>query len=86
MADRPATELGERLAGELDAARRTLEELALRLCLDPVVFERHAEPLQQFDQLGQVIGEVATILRTTASAPHAIGAVRLEAMRDRLAG
>ena len=76
--------MGERLAGELDAARRLLEDLAVQLCLDPIVFERHAAPLQQFDHLAQAIGEVAGVLRSAASAPHAINAIRLEAMRNRL--
>ena len=86
MADRPWVALGDGLADELDAARRLLEDLAVRLCLDPVVFERHAEPLQQFDQLAQVIGEVAGLLRSTASVPDAIGTIRLDAMRVRLTG
>lgn len=85
MAERPWGALSDRLADELDAARRLLEDLAVQLCLDPIVFERHSAPLQQFDQLAQVIGEVAGLMRNTAPMPDAIGAIRLEAMRERLA-
>lgn len=86
MDDRPWAGLGERLADELDGARRLLEELAVRLCLDPVVYERHPAPLQGFDQLAQVIGEIATVLRAGDTPGAAIDAIRLEAMRARLAG
>ena len=86
MGDRPWADLGERLADELDAARRLLEELAVQLCLDPIVFERHPAPLQRFDQLAQVIGEVAGALRSRGPLNDTIDAIRLEAMRGRLAG
>lgn len=72
------------LATELETARLLMEDLAVQLCLDPVVFERHAEGLQRFDQLAQVIGEVAGVLRRGGSPHEAIGVVRLDAMRDRL--
>ena len=72
------------LAIELDEARHAIEQLAVRLCLDPVVFERHAGPLQDFDRATQVIGEVAAALRQ--GGPPALGAaaVRLDAVRVRL--
>ncbi len=77
--------LAQALADELDRARRTLEEFAMQLCLDPVVFARHPGPLQQFDGVAQSIGEVATFLRHEGHPAVAIDAVRLEVMRDRLA-
>lgn len=79
-------DLGVRLAAELDAARMQLETLAVDLCLDPVVFSRHGATLQQFDQLAQVIGEAAGLLRQRETAHDAIAAVRLETMRVRLYG
>ncbi len=72
------------LAGELDAARATLEALATALCLDPLVFERHGAALQEFDRLGQVMGEVAGVLRHSGPVNDALAGVRLEAVKDRL--
>ncbi|WP_413060832.1 hypothetical protein ACLN6N_13180 [Sphingomonas carotinifaciens] len=72
------------LAQELDAARGVLEALATALCLDPLVFERHGAALQEFDRLGQVIGEVAGVLRHSGPVNDALAGVRLEAVKDRL--
>jgi len=72
------------LAGELDAVKASLEEAAVSLCLDPAVFINHAEPLQCFDRLAQVIAEVAALLRHRADPAAALGTVRLDALRERL--
>lgn len=80
MADAFATAL----ADELDAARLMIEDLAVRLCLDPIVFERHPGPLQDFDRAAQVIGEVAAALRHGGSPAQAAAAVRLDTVRSRL--
>lgn len=72
------------LAMELDAVKTALEEAAVSLCLDPAVFERHAEPLQCFDRLAQVIAEVAAVLRSTAAPDVALAGVRLDVVRERL--
>jgi hypothetical protein len=77
--------LDARLAGELDGVRGAIEDLAVRLCLDPVVFERHGATLQQFDHLAQIVGEVATVLRREGPDGDALAAIRLTTMRDRLA-
>ncbi|MFS0773508.1 hypothetical protein [Sphingomonas sp. 1P08PE] len=72
------------LAGELEAVKASLEDAAVSLCLDPAVFTRHAEPLQCFDRLAQVIAEVAALLRHHADPAAALGTVRLDALRERL--
>ncbi len=85
MAEGPASlPFHDALAAELDAVKASLEEAAVSLCLDPAVFERHAEPLQCFDRLSQVIAEVATLLRHRATPDAALGRVRLDALRERL--
>ncbi|MDP1027267.1 hypothetical protein Q5H91_08590 [Sphingomonas sp. KR1UV-12] len=84
MADGPAPSFHDALAGELEAVKASLEEAAVSLCLDPAVFARHAEPLQCFDRLAQVIAEVATLLRSRAEPEVAMGAIRLDALRERL--
>ncbi len=72
------------LASELDAVKTSLEEAAVSLCLDPAIFTRHAEPLQCFDRLSQVIAEVAGLLRSRAAPEVALTGIRLEELRDRL--
>lgn len=86
MGEAASPNLKDGLADELDGVRHTLEHLAMQLCLDPVVFGRHAGPLQHFDHLAQVIGEVASVLRHRETAPDAIAAVRLDTLRARLSG
>ena len=72
------------LADELHDTRRTLEELAMELCMDSVVFDRHADRLQQFDRLAQVIGEIATVLSHRGPTATAVTGIRLDGLRDRL--
>ncbi|GGB21085.1 hypothetical protein GCM10011380_08370 [Sphingomonas metalli] len=84
MADPAPLSLHGALAAELEAVRRELEATALRLCLDPVVFLKHADALQGFDRLAQTIAEAAGVLRSEADPDTTLAAIRLEAMRARL--
>lgn len=85
MGDGCAQALTEKLAAELNYAGVQLETLALQLCLDPVVFDRHAATLQQFDHLSQILGEVVRLLRCPGSQQEALATLRLDAMRGRMA-
>lgn len=80
----PSTDMGERFAAELDRVARLIEELGVTLCLDPVVFERHPGPLQRFDEVVQIITEIAGSLRSTGTPQEVIAAIRLEAMSIRM--
>lgn len=82
----PLPDLDEGLACELVDAKRRIEELAVTLCLDPVMCERHPNALQQFDGLAQIVGEVAQILRERHSVHDVMKTIRLEAMLGRLDG
>ena len=72
------------MAAELDRVKAGLEQAAIVLCLDSDVVSRHAEALQCFDRLAQVVSEIADLLRSPADPELALGAIRLEALRNRL--
>ena len=57
-----------RLAEELDYARRTLDVMGDTLASDPNVVSRHMVALQSVDILGQLLGHIATVVRS--SDPH----------------
>lgn len=77
-------DLGERLATELDHAGGLLEDLGVTLCLDSVVFDRHAEALQRFDLVTQMVREVARALRTCRDGADLAAVVRLDNMIARM--
>jgi hypothetical protein len=73
-----------RLAQELDDAKAGIEELALTLCIDPMMAQRHSASLQQFDYLAQIIGEVSNVLRERHVSPLSLQTIRLDAMLSRV--
>ncbi|WP_267382430.1 MULTISPECIES: hypothetical protein [unclassified Sphingomonas] len=77
-------DIDARLARELHAAKLAIEDLAVELCSDPVVFKHHNVALQRFDYLAQIIGEVAHVLNSRQSCTGVSHAIRLEAMLGRL--
>ena len=67
-----------RLADELDYARRMLDQMGETLSSDPVVIARHLTGLQAVDIIGQILGHVANVVRS--SDPN--GAVERIGMAD----
>ena len=61
--------LNVRLGEELDYVRRMLEALGDQLSGDPILIRRHAVALQSLDIVGQILGHVRNIVRS--SDPHA---------------
>ena len=57
-----------RLAEELEYARRTLDVMGDTLAADPNVVSRHLVALQSVDILGQLLGHIASVVRS--SDPH----------------
>ena len=54
-----------RLAEELDYARRLLDLMGDALSADPVVVARHMTSLQSLDIVGQMLGHLATVTRSS---------------------
>lgn len=59
---RDATDI--RLAEELDYIRRMLDAMGDRLADDPIILQRHAQTMQGFDLIGQMLGHVAKVVGT----------------------
>lgn len=72
-----------RLAEELDYARRLLEMLGDQLANDPIILHRHAQTMQGFDRIGQIIGHVATVFQAQDKWA-AIDRIGMQEMRSRL--
>ncbi len=58
-----------RLSEELEYVRRMLEALGDQLSGDPILIRRHAVALQSLDIVGQILGHVGNVVRS--SDPHA---------------
>lgn len=58
-------ELNLRLAEELEYVRRRLDMMGDALSADPAVLMRHAVPLQQVDIVGQILGHIAAVVRSS---------------------
>lgn len=58
-----------RLGEELEYVRRMLEALGDQLSGDPILIRRHAVALQSLDIVGQILGHVGNVVRS--SDPHA---------------
>jgi hypothetical protein len=58
-----AEELQEKIAIELDRLRHDLEQIGVSLCVDIELTQRHCEPLQRLDELGQRSFWLAKLLR-----------------------
>ena len=63
----PPTEdlLSLRLAEELEYARRMLDAMGDALCNDPAVVMRHSVSLQSVDIVGQMLGHIANVVRSS---------------------
>jgi hypothetical protein len=69
-----------RLAEELDYARRMLEQMGDVLSADQLVVGRHMMALQSVDIVGQILGHVANVVRSSdpAGAVERIGMCELK--------
>ena len=54
-----------RLAEELDYARRLLNATGDELSGDPIAVTRHGVALQSFDIIGQMLGHIANVIRSS---------------------
>lgn len=54
-----------RLAEELDFARRMLESMGDEFSADPALLMRHSVPLQSIDIVGQILGHIAAVVRSS---------------------
>ena len=57
--------LMQRLAEELEYARRMLEQMGDTLSADPAVIARHMVSLQSVDIIGQILGHIANVVRSS---------------------
>ena len=77
--------LRQRLAEELEYARRMLDIMGDALASDPSVVMRHATSLQSVDIVGQMIGHIANVIRSSdpEGAVELIGMAELKARLQR---
>ena len=70
-----------RMAEELDYARRIPDVMGDELCGDPSIVARHGRTLQSFDIVGQILGHLASVIRSgdPESAVERIGMAELKA-------
>jgi hypothetical protein len=54
-----------RLGEELDYARRRLDAMGDQISTDPILIQRHAVALQSLDIVGQIIGHIANVIRSS---------------------
>ena len=89
-ADIPPTEdpLSLRLADELEYARRVIEQMGDTLLDDPTIIARHVVTLQSVDVVGQMLGHIAGIVRSSdrAGTIERIGMGDLKARLQRRGG
>ena len=81
-------QLRVRLAEELDYARRMLDAMGDELSADMNVVMRHAVALQSIDIVGQMLGHIANVTRSSAPerAVEKIGMCELKARLTRRGG
>lgn len=75
--------LDNRLAEELEFARRTLEAMGETLCDDPILLSRHQVTLQSVDLLSQIIGHIASVVGA-ADREEAVAQIGMVELRNRL--
>ena len=75
--------LDHRLAEELAYVRRLLDIVGDELSDDPIMLQRHAHTLQNFDMACQILAHISAILGAPDRA-DAVAAVTLEELRTRL--
>ncbi len=63
--DQPVTPLDDRLAHELDEARRLLDEMGDQLATDVILVANHGVALQTVDIVGQIMGHIANVVRAS---------------------
>ncbi|MEO7602166.1 MAG: hypothetical protein ABIS39_02725 [Sphingomicrobium sp.] len=57
--------LSLRLAEEFEYARRLLDSMGDEFSSDPALLMRHSVPLQSIDIVGQILGHVAAVVRSS---------------------
>ena len=72
-----------RLAEELEYARRMLSSMGDELSSDVVIVGRHIAELQTIDIVGQMLGHIAAVVRSS-DAPGAVEAIGMSALKARL--
>ncbi|MDB5706794.1 MAG: PilZ protein [Sphingomonas bacterium] len=75
--------LSRRLSEELGYVRRLLDAIGDRLVADPIVLQKHADILQSFDVVGQMIGHVADVV-AAADRAAAVERIGMQDLRSRL--
>jgi hypothetical protein len=77
--------LRQRLAEELEYARRMLDIMGDSLCGDANVIMRHGTALQSVDIVGQMLGHIANVIRSCdpEGAVDLIGMAELKARLQR---
>ena len=78
-------ELRRRLAEELEYARRMIETMGDTLSADPQLVMRHMVSLQAVDIVGQMLGHIANVIRSSdpEGAVELIGMAELKARLQR---
>jgi hypothetical protein len=80
---RSPPEIDQRVAEELAFVRRILDSIGDELVDEPVFLQRHAKALQGFDLAGQILGNLANVLKAE-DREAAIRAIGMEELRARL--
>lgn len=76
-------ELLVRVAEEIDYARRMLDAMGDTLINDPAVVARHATSLQSVDIIGQMLGHLAAVVRSSDQ-PAAVQRIGMAELKGRL--
>lgn len=76
-------ELQLRLADELDYARRMLDVLGDELSSDGLIVARHMTALQSIDIVGQMMGHIASVVRSS-DPPGAVERIGMCELKARL--
>ena len=71
------------LADELEYARRMLEAMGDEFSSDPALLMRHSVPLQSIDIVGQILGHIATVVRSS-DPDGAVGRIGMCELKARL--
>ena len=72
-----------RLSEELEYARRMLNSMGDELASDVVIVGRHLAELQTIDIVGQMLGHIADVIRSS-DPPGAVDAIGMSALKARL--
>lgn len=75
--------LNLRLAEELEFARRRLDLMGDALAADPAMLARHGVSLQQVDIVGQILGYIASVIRSS-DPPGAVERIGMAELKGRL--